>query len=525
MADNFGGGSVQTLRDMINRNVERYPDKTAVVFEGKRYTFREVNERINRLIQGLDRLGVKKGDGVGILAYNSSAHVEAFGIAKGGRICVPLNYRSVGRELAYLIQNSEVNTLLVEKEFVDLVNSVRAELPGVKNYICLDAKVEGMLNYEDLLRSASPEEPRDPVAPEDPCILFYSSGTTGRPKGAIHTHKSIIAEANIPHREISSNDTALCVMPFFHVGGSAAHMIPAFSYGATIVIQKKFDETQVLEAIQKEKVTYVYLVPAMIIRVLEHPRLRTYDLSSLRSLAYTGAPMPIEALKKGIECLGPVFIQFLGQTETLDLTILRKDEHKLEGTAKERKRLESAGSSPIRSELRVVDEHGHDVVVGEVGEIVAKSDRMMQGYWRMPAETEEIMRGGWLRTGDMARMDEDGYVYIVDRKKDMIISGGENIYSREVEEVLYMHPAVFEAAVVGVPDDKWGEAVKAIVVLKPGATATEAEIVEFCKGRLASYKKPKTVEFWEALPKTGSGKTKKNEIRDKYWQGYDRRVH
>lgn len=516
---------MQTLRDVINQNAERYPDKTAVIFEGKRYTFRQLNERINRLVQGLNRLGVKKGDGVGILAYNSSQYVEAFGVAKGGRICVPLNYRCVASELTYLVQNSEVNTLLVEKEFVALVNSLRPQLPGVKNYICLDAQVEGMLSYEDLLRDASAEEPTDPLAPEDPCILFYSSGTTGRPKGAVHTHKSMLAEASIPHRELSASDTALCVMPFFHVGGSAAHMLPALSYGATIVIHKRFDETQVLETIQKEQVTYVYLVPAMIIRILEHPRLDTYDLTSLKSLAYTGAPMPIEALKKGIERLGPIFIQFLGQTETLDLTILRKDEHKLQGTAKELKRLESAGSSPIRSELRVVDEQGRDVAVGDVGEIVAKSDRMMQGYWKMPAETGEVMRGGWLHTGDMAQMDEDGYVYIVDRKKDMIISGGENIYSREVEEVLYAHPAVFEAAVVGVPDEKWGEAVKAIVVLKAGATTTEAEVIEFCKGRLASYKKPKSVEFWDALPKTASGKTKKGDIRDKYWHGYERRVH
>ena len=516
---------MQTLKEIINDNAQKYQDKTAFIFENRSYTFKQVNQRINRLINALAHLGVGKGDRVGILAYNCPQYFEVFGLAKAGRVCVPLHYRFVGRELAYLINNSEINTLILESEFVGVVNSIRHELDGVRNLICLDAAVENMMSYEQLISRFPPDEPRDEVEADAPCVLFYSSGTTGRPKGAIHTHRSLIAETRVPYRDLSSNDIALCVMPFFHVGGSAAHLFPAFAYGATMVIHKKFDETLVLEAIEKERVTYVFLVPAMIIRLLEHPNLSQYDLSSLRTIAYTGAPMPIEALRKGIEHFGEVFCQELGQTETLHMSVLKREEHKLEGSAKEIKRLESAGKPLREGEIRIVDDQGRDVPVGEPGEIIARSDRMMKGYWKMPGETAETIKDGWLHTGDVGKMDEDGYIYLVDRKKDMIISGGENIYSREVEEVLYMHPAVLEAAVVGVPDEKWGESVKAVVVLKQGAAASEEGIIDFCKGYLASYKKPRSVEFWDNLPKTGSGKIRKNEIRERYWQGYEKRVH
>jgi acyl-CoA synthetase (AMP-forming)/AMP-acid ligase II len=516
---------MRTLRDMINDNAKKYPDKTAFIFEGKRYTFEQVNERINSLANALADLGVEKGDHVGILAYNCAQYFEVLGLAKFGFVCVPLNYRSVGRELAYLIKNSELRVLIVESEFVELVDSIRHELEGVKDFVCLDAAVENMLSYEELIRRFPPDEPVNAVEPGDPCVLFYTSGTTGRPKGAIHTHKSMLAEAGLAHRQLCSDDVALCVMPFFHVGGSAAHLIPVFAAGATIVIHKKFDETEVLGAIDRERVTYIFLVPTMIARLLDHPQLSQYDLSSLRLVAYTGAPMPLEALRKGIARLGSIFMQELGQTETLNMTMLGREDHRLEGSPKELKRLESAGKPIGNGEFRLVDEQDHDVPLGEVGEIVTCSDRIMQGYWKAPEETARTMRDGWLHTGDVGRMDEDGYVYLVDRKKDMIISGGENIYSREVEDVLYMHPAVREAAVVGVPDEQWGESVKAVIVLEEGATVSEQEIIDFCKANMASYKKPRSVEFWSDLPKTASGKIKKVDIREPYWEGHEKRVH
>jgi long-chain acyl-CoA synthetase len=291
------------------------------------------------------------------------------------------------------------------------------------------------------------------------------------------------------------------------------------------VIHKSFNETEVLEAIEKHKITYVGLVPAMIIRLLEHPDLDKYDLSSLRTIMYVGAPMPVDALKRGLERFGNVFIQLFGQTETLNVALLAREEHTVSGSEKERRRLGSAGKPLGIGEVRIIDDEGRDVPQGEAGEIVALSDRMMVGYWGKPQDTAETLKGGWLHTGDVGRMDEDGYIYLVDRKKDMIISGGENIYSREVEEVLYTHHAVLAAAVVGVPDEKWGESVKAVVVLKEGAAASEEEIIDFCTEYLAGYKKPRSVEFRDDLPKTGSGKIKKAEIREDYWKGQERRIH
>ncbi len=516
---------MRTLRDMINDNALRHPDKIAFKSGAESYTFGQVNRRINSLTNALADLGIGKGDRVGILAYNCPRHFELFGLAKAGLVCVPLNCRSVGRELSYLINHSELSALVLESDFIDVVDSIRDELKGVREFVCLDGAVQSMRSYEQLIEDYPPDEPTDDVEPDDPCVLFYTSGTTGWPKGAIHTHRSLVAEASFPHRGLSPDDVVLCVMPFFHVGGSAAHMIPAFAAGATMVVHRRFDEALVLETIEREKVSYVFLVPTMILRLLEHPAFDDYDLSSLRAVGYTGAPMPVDALRRGIARFGEVFFQELGQTETLGMTVLRREEHKLDGSPKILRRLESVGKPLTEGELRIVDDDGRDVPIGEPGEIVARSDRIMQGYWRMPEETASTLRDGWLHTGDVGRMDADGYVYLVDRKKDMIISGGENIYSREVEEVLYMHPAVLEAAVVGVPDEKWGESVKAIVVLRRGAGASEAEIIDFCREHLASYKKPGSVEFWSELPKTGSGKIKKDEIREPYWMGHEKRIH
>jgi len=516
---------MQTFKELINNSTQLYSNKTAFIFEDNRYTYEQVNQRVNSLINALHSLEVKKGDHVGILAYNCSQYFEVFAIAKAGMVTVPLNFRSVSTELEYLINNAEISTLILEKDFFDVINSIRPKISKVRNFICLDATIENMQNYEQLISRFPSVEPTETVQPTDTAAIFYSSGTTGRPKGAIHTHKSLAAEMLLPNRDLDSNDIALCVMPFFHVGGSAAYMLPAFTSGATIVILKKFDEEDVLRTIEEQKVTYICFVPAMIIRLLDHPALGKYDVSSLRTIAYTGAPMPLEALRRAIKYFGQILIQLLGQTETLNMAMLLKNDQKLNGSPKELKRLESAGKPPFEGELRIVDKNGKDVQAGIPGEIVARSDRMMASYWKMPKETIETIRNGWLYSGDAGMMDADGYVYIIDRKKDMIISGGENIYSREVEDVLYTHPAIADAAVIGVPDEKWGESVKAVLVLKEGMQASEKEIIEFCKERLASYKKPKSVEFVDTVPKTTTGKIKKNEIREKYWEDYERKIH
>jgi len=517
---------VKTFKDIVVKNAELYPDKTAFVFKGERYTFREVNDRVNSMINALSDMGVNKGDHIGILAYNCPQYFEAFALSKAGLVCVPLNFRSVERELIYLINDSGINTVIVAKEFVNLVNSTRGEIKGVKNFIALNCEAEGMKNYEKLIKGFAPGEPVNAVSPEDDAAIYYTSGTTGRPKGAVHTHKSLLAEINLPNRDLWPKDVALCVMPFFHVGGTAAYQFGVFKAGATSVILEKFDELDVLKTMEKEGVTYVNMVPAMIIRLMDYPDLKKYDLSALKTIGFTGAPMPVEVLKKCTAYFGrPIIHQELGQTETLNLTRFKKDEYKFNGSPTDIKRFESAGKPAFEREVMIVDEKGNEVQRGQVGEIVSRSDRNMKGYLNMPRETAETIRDGWLHTGDLGRMDEDGFIFIVDRKKDMIISGGENIYSQEVEDVLYSHPAVLYAAVIGIPDDKWGESVKAIIVLRNGMKATEDEIIDHCKVNLAGYKKPRSVEFRDSMPMTGSGKIQKNLIREPYWKGYGKKVN
>ncbi|MBN1627519.1 MAG: long-chain-fatty-acid--CoA ligase [Deltaproteobacteria bacterium] len=516
---------MKTFRDMLVTNAISYPDKTAFIFKGRKYTFSEVNSRVNSIINALSKMGVKKGDHVGILAYNCPQYFEAFALSKAGIVCVPLNFRSVARELVYLINNSEINTIIVAKEFIDLANSVRNEIKGIKNFLSLNCDADGMKNYEDIIKTHASVELTDTLSPDDDAAIYYTSGTTGRPKGAVHTHKSLLAEINMPNKDLTPEDVALCVMPFFHVGGSAAYQFAVFKSGAASVVLEKFDEVDVLEAIENEKVTYVNMVPAMIIRLMDHPDLNKYDLRSLKTIGFTGAPLPVDVMRRCNAYFGPIIHQELGQTETLNLTRFKKHEYKIDGSAKDIKRLESAGKPAVLGELIIMDDKGNEVPRGQVGEIVSRSDRNMRGYWNMPDATAETIREGWLHTGDLGRMDEDGFIFIVDRKKDMIISGGENIYSQEVEDVLYSHPAVLYAAVIGVPDERWGEAVKAILVLRDGMKATEGEIIDYCKENLAGYKKPKSVEFRDSMPMTGSGKIQKNIIREPYWKGHEKMVH
>ena len=517
---------MKTFKDILITNAQLYPNRTAFLFKDRRYTFREVNERVNSVISALFHMGVKRGDHVGILSYNCPQYFEAFSLSKAGLVCVPLNFRSVGRELIYLINNSEINTIIVSDDFIDLVNSIKKEIGGIKNFISMNNDAEGMKSYEKLIKDHEPVEPAEPVYPEDDAIIYYTSGTTGLPKGAVHTHKAIMAEINLPTKELTPDDLALCVMPFFHYGGTAAYQFAVFKTGATSVVLEKFDEAEVLKTIEEKRVTYTNIVPAMMIRLLDYPNLKKFDLSSLKTIGFTGAPLPVDVMKRSMIYFGrSIFHQELGQTETGNLTLFKKDEYKITGSEIEVQRLESAGKPVIKGEVIIMDKNGNEALRGQVGEIVSCSARNMRGYWNMQKETDETIRDGWLHTGDLGRMDKDGYIFIVGRKKDMIISGGENIYSREVEDVLYTHPAVLHAAVIGVPDEKWGEAVKAVLVLKQGMKATEGEIIEYCKKNLAGYKKPRFVEFRDSLPMTGSGKIQKNLIREPYWKGYKKKVN
>ena len=510
------------LVDVLLNSVRRYPEKLALVCGDTRLSYRTFNERCNRLANCFNELGIVKKDHVAILSKNCHRHLELlFAAAKTGVVYIPLNYRLSPRELIYIINDCETRLLFFAKEYLPTIKTIQKEIRRVGTYVCTDDKVDEMLSYEELLACADPSEPDTSFVDEDDLVtIFYTSGTTGYPKGATISHRNRIVDLNhqVTDTEyIEPEDIYLNIGPLYHVGGFASSS--AYLYkGCTVVMLKDFDPQRIFELIEQERIRTFWAAPTMIQMLLNYPERKKYDISSIKTITYAGSSMPIELLRKGMEFFGDnVFIQFLGTTETgPQITHLSRKDHVLKGTEKQLKRLRSVGVESQMVHVRIVDHQDRDVPVEQVGEIIVKSDAVTKGYWKKPEETREAIREGWYHTGDLGYMDDDRYIYIVDRKKDMIISGGENIYSAEVENVLYMHPAISEATVIGVPHEKWVETVKAVVVLKPGAQATEEEIIEFCKKSLASYKKPTSVEFVTELPKTPSGKVLKWKLRETY---------
>jgi acyl-CoA synthetase (AMP-forming)/AMP-acid ligase II len=382
--------------------------------------------------------------------------------------------------------------------------------------------------YESILTRGGKREPGVKIGDDDVMNIIFTAGTTGMSKGAMRTHRHITtnATAAIIEMKISYEERVLISYPMYHVAFDD-HVCRHSIMANTTVIRREgsFDAEEVLEILSRNRITMCQFVPTMINALLQSRDIDKYDLSCLRLMLYTAAPMRIELLKRALQKFKCGFAQLYGQTESGPFTaMLRPEDHVLEGSERELQKLASVGRPVVDYEIRIVDEEGKDVQVGEVGEIIVKSEAMMKGYWQLPEETEEKLKEGWLHTGDLGKFDEDGYLYLVDRKNNLIISGGKNIYPREVEDILYQHPMVLEAAVVGIPDDYWGEAVKAIVVLKKGAAVSEEEIIRFCREHLASYKKPKSVEFWGELPKNVQGKILKRVIRERYWKDTGRMI-
>ncbi|MFQ5987647.1 MAG: long-chain-fatty-acid--CoA ligase [Dehalococcoidia bacterium] len=502
------------------------PDRPAIIFEGKRFTFSELSERVNRLANALVDLGIEKGEGVAILQVNCNQYVEAYyAVAKIGAIFVPLNFRAKRDELVYMLNNSEATTLFVGERYVELVNSMRPDLPLVKHYISIEGKQEGMLDYEELLASASDEEVFTDIADEDITMLMYTAGTTGLPKGVPLSHNSfgLYVLENVNPADPEIEETNLLTMPLYHVAGAQA-MLAATYGGRSLAMMRQFEVDEWLETVQRERANRAMLVPTMLKRVIDHPDLDKYDLSSLKVITYGAAPMPFEVIKKAIGLFpGVNFINAFGQTETAStITTLGPDDHIIEGTEEEKekklRRLTSSIGRPMSDvEMKIIDEAGNDLPPGEVGEIVARGPRVMSGYWKDAEKTAKaITADGWLHTGDMGYMDEEGYFYLAARADDLIIRGGENISPEEVENVLYSHPAVEEAAVIGVPDPEWGQEPRAIVVLKEGKTTTAEELIEFCRERMASFKRPRSVVFTDELPRTSTGKVLKRVLREEY---------
>jgi acyl-CoA synthetase (AMP-forming)/AMP-acid ligase II len=396
----------------------------------------------------------------------------------------------------------------------------------VKNFISFEGPAERMICHRDFLSAYPQEEPDIQVEEDDPVFIFYTSGTTGIPRGALYNHRRAVSDTKtaIITTGLQPGDRHVLIMPLFHIGGFKV-FLSYFCAGGSNVILKFFDPEVTLKTIQDERATDIHIVPTHLGAFFSLPNYNQYTLSNLKRMLYAASPMPFELLKKGLEVWGNIFVQFYGSTETgPHVTFLREEDHKVLGKSmEEQKILLSCGRPNFGVQVRIVNDRGEDVEPGEVGEIIVRGNTMIE-FWKKPEETRETIKDGWVHTGDMGRYDEKGYIYILDRKKDMIISGGENIYPREVEEILYQHPAVKEAAVIGVPDPYWVERVHAVIALKEGTSVTSEELIDFCKKRMARYKAPKSIDFVESLPKTPSGKILKRELRERYWTGMERRV-
>ena len=510
-----------TIGGLLARNANKFPDKRAVVFEELSETFRTLNERVNGLANALLGLGLEKGDRVGALVHNCHQFIEIyFAAAKTGGIFCPYNSHLRQGELKDVIEYSSPRFLFVDPDFSQTVEGIKAGL-GVEHYICLRKPGRPFMeDYEGFISRSRKTEPDAKVTEDDVLSIIFTAGTTGRPKGAMRTHRHLMSDAvaSVIDLRVEYDENVLIAFPMYHVACEDNIVRHSFMPN-TFFIKREggFDPRQILEYISKERITRCQFVPTMIHSLVQVPDIDSYDLSSLRLILYAGASMPVELLKKALAIFPCGFAQLYGQTESGPFTtVLRPEDHLLDGSEKRVARLASSGKPAVNYEIRIVDENDNDVAVGEVGEIIGRSEAVMMGYWQMPEETEKKLKNGWLHTGDLGRLDEDGYVYIVERKNDLIISGGVNVYPREIGEVLYRHPAVSEASVIGLPDEHWGEVVKAVIVLKRGAQATEAEIIEFCGRNLAGFKKPKSVDFWKELPKSPQGKILKKEIRKQY---------
>jgi acyl-CoA synthetase (AMP-forming)/AMP-acid ligase II len=512
-----------TFADIIYRNAILYPDTEAFVCGSKRVSFRAFNERVNKLIHGLQALGIQKGDIIGILSWNQLEYPEVFGAAmKGGFVLAHFSPRLQAEELVHVINDAGPRVLFIGSELVETIDRIHKQLSKAEFFVTFGDAEGRMMAYGEMIESHSKEEPEPRVGEDDPLTIFYTSGTTGLPRGAIYTHREKMENATMKALGIGVEfgDRHLVVLPMFHIGGDS-HIWPFFLMGGCNVITPRpsFDPVEALQAIAKEQITDVHIVPTQLISLLNLPDLEQYNLPCLKRIWYAASPMPTEVLKRGLSVFGPVFMQGYGQTESgPDVTILSRADHRYSGESTEAQSvLASCGQPCIGVHVRIVDDNGRDVEEGKIGEIIVKSNRIMNEYWRKPEETKETIQDGWLYTGDLGYYDERGYIYIKDRRHYMIISGGENVYPAEVENVLYRHPAVKEVAVIGIPDPYWVERVHALVVLKENAQATEEDIISFCRERIAHYKAPKGVEFVESLPKSPQGKILKREIRARYW--------
>jgi acyl-CoA synthetase (AMP-forming)/AMP-acid ligase II len=508
---------MRTVRDLIERNALSFASREALVCGERRLSHSTYAQRALRLASGLHRLGLRRQDRVAVLAMNGIEIYETYAAAEAaGYIAVPINFRLAPPEMMQVLRDSGAKILIFESQYGAAVAQIRAELRTIIHYIRIGSPELG-LSYEQIVADGDPNGP--PIRPtaDDYAWLLYTSGTTGRPKGVPWRQERILRSARMcaMASEMTGQTRLLQVTPAFHIGGKG-YVLGAAWEGGCVVLHRAFDPVSMLETIQKERITHTFMVAAMVQAILAVPNVESYDLSSVQQIFSAAAPIPVPVLRRALELLGSVFSIQYGCTEVGSITALPRWQVNPNGDEQDLRRLGSVGRVCAEIEVELRDELGRVCPAGTPGEVVVKSSTMLDSYWNDSGTTIEAIRDGWYHTGDIGVYDEQGYLYLVDRKKDMIISGGENIYSREVEEALASHPAVSDAAVIGVPDPKWVETVKGIVCLRGEQRVSEAELIAHCKTRIASYKCPKSIEFVKELPRLATGKIDKPTLRVRF---------
>jgi len=502
------------------------PERDFMVFNDQRRSYEQTHERVNRLAFALDELGIKKGDRIGMMSTNCPPYIETyFAAAKIGAIFVPLNFRAKSDELAYMLGASEAKVLFIGERYLDMVKELIPQLRKLEKCISLDEPFEGMLFYEDLLKNETEDEFFADIEDDDTTILMFTSGTTGRPKAVPMTHNTFGTYLldNVDPADPEIEEKNILTVPLYHVAGMQGMLAAAYG-GRILILMSQFEVKEWLDTVQKERANRAMLVPTMLKQVIDFKEFSQYDLSSLEVITYGAAIMPFTVIKRAIELFpGVSFINAFGQTETgSTIAMLGPEDHRIEGTEEEKekkiKRLSSSIGKPLPDvEVKIIDDNGHPVPPGILGEIVARGPRIMRGYWGDEEKTRQAFTpDGWLRTSDRGYMDEDGYIFLSGRADDLIIRGGENISPREIENVIISCPKVEEVAVIPVASEEWGQEPRAIVVLKEGETATEAEIIEFCRDNLASFKRPRTVIFVDKLPRSPLGKLSRKTLALEY---------
>ena len=519
----------EALGDLVREHARTQPATPAFTFGEEEFSFGDLDAGSNRAAQGLAALGVAKDDRIAYLGKNHPLYFEVLiAAAKLGAVMTPVNWRLAPPEVAYIVNDCQAKVLFVGEGFAEMLDKVRGDFEHVRIVIGIDAGEAGVTDYRQWRDGFPAKDPKVAIGLEDDALQLYTSGTTGRPKGAVMTHGSILS-SRLGGEEIELRDwqkpipgeVTLLAMPCFHISGTGTG-IGTIAAGTCSIVLPEYDPTQALDLIARYNISKIFLVPAAIQIMLNHPRVGEVDFSRLKFITYGASPIPLELMKAAMERFGCGFVQMYGMTETSGTIVtLDPEDHVPEGSPKMR----SVGKPLPGVEIKIIDSQGGEVAADSVGEIATRSAKNMRGYWNLPEATAATIDSeGWLRTGDVGYFDADGYLYIHDRVKDMIISGGENIYPAEVENAVYSHPKVADVAVIGVPDAKWGEAVKACVVVKSGETVSEAEVIAHARKHIAGYKCPKSVDFIAALPRNPSGKILRRELRAPYWEGQERQI-